>query len=71
MPAVHYKTNRVTEDLNRYINRWLASGITAAQIETALTTASTNLAAVTPAPTRDRTIKDTGPLMNPTQPRNI
>lgn len=66
-----YKTNRITEDLNRYINRWIGSGLTVAQITAALTAASTNLAAVSPTPTRDITMRDKGPLMNPTQPRNI
>ena len=65
-----YKTNRVTEDLNLCINRWLGGGITAAQIGTALTTAATNLAAVLPVPKHDRTINDPGSLMHPTQPRN-
>ena len=69
--VMHYKTNRVTEELNRHINKWIAGGITAAQIGTALTNAATNLAAVSPVPTRDRTIKDTGAAMNPSQPRNI
>ena len=69
MSVAFYKTNRVTEDLNRYINRWLAGGITYAQINTALNAAVTALTAQ--APTRDDTLKDTGTALNPTQPRNI
>lgn len=71
MSVALYKTNRVTEDINRYINRWLGSGITVAQIVSALNTAATNLGAVTPTPTHDRTIQDKGALMNPTQPRTM
>lgn len=66
-----YKTNRITEDLNRYVNRWLGSGATVTEINTALNATVTNLTAVTPTPTHDRTITDKGALMNPTQPRNI
>lgn len=58
----------LTEEINLIINMALGSGLTAAQIATALTNAETALSAVTPAPTHDRTIKDPGPALNPSQP---
>lgn len=66
-----YKQNRVVEDLNRYVNRWIGAGVPVAQIDTALTNAATALGAVVPPPTHGRMMKDLGPALNPTQPRNV
>jgi hypothetical protein len=60
-------TNLV-ENINVLINKALGAGLTAAQIETALTNASTALTALGTAPTHDRTITDTGAALNPSQP---
>lgn len=61
-------TKELGEQLNLLINMALGAGLTATQIGTALTNAGTALAAVTPAPTHDRTIKDPGAALNPSQP---
>jgi hypothetical protein len=58
----------LTEEINMIINRALGANLTVAQITAALNAQSTALAAVTPAPTRDRTIRDTGAPLNPSQP---
>jgi hypothetical protein len=62
------QTKELKEKINLLINTALGAGLTAAQINTALTNAATNLTAVTPAPTHDRTIKDPGAALNPSQP---
>lgn len=56
----------LTEELNGIINQALAGGLTKAQIATALTTASTNVTALTV--THDRTIEEPGAALNPSQP---
>lgn len=61
-------TKNLTQQLNRLINKALASNLTAAQIGAALTAQQTALAAVTPAPTHDRTITNPGQALNPSQP---
>jgi len=58
----------LTEQINYVINKALGAGLTATQIEGVLTAQETALAAVTPAPTHDRTITDPGPALNPDQP---
>jgi len=58
----------LTQEINLTINKALGGGLTAAQIETALTDQATALGAVAPVPTHDRTIQDPGPELNPSQP---
>lgn len=58
----------LTEQINLVINKALGGGLTAAEIETALTNQATALGAVAPVPTHDRTITDPGPALNPAQP---
>lgn len=58
----------LTEEINAVINKALGAGLTAAQIEAALTAQEAALAAVAPVPTHDRTIEDPGPALNPSQP---
>jgi hypothetical protein len=54
--------------INKSINKAIGGNLTAAQISTVLTNTATALTAVSPAPTRDRTIRDIGPALNPWQP---
>ena len=71
MSTALYKTTRVTENLNLMINRWLAGGITKAQISAALTAASAAVTAATLVAGHDDRITDSGAALNPTQPRTI
>lgn len=59
---------RFTEMLNRDINKALGGGLTTTQVAAALTTASTNVTALSNV-THSRAIQDHGPALNPTQPR--
>jgi hypothetical protein len=58
----------LTEMVNLLINKALAAGMTANQISVALNNGATNLGAIGTPPTHDRTITDTGQLLNPSQP---
>lgn len=59
---------RFTEELNRLINRAIAGGLPQATIQTVLTAQETALAAITsPVLSHDRTIRDPGKALNPTQ----
>lgn len=71
MSVALYKTNRCTEDLNLCINRWLAGGITKAQITTILSNASAAVTASSITAGHDDRLVDSGSALNPTQPRNI
>jgi hypothetical protein len=61
---------RLTEMVNLLINKALAGGLNANQIAVALNNGANALGDVTPAPTHDRTITNTGPALDPTQPRD-
>jgi hypothetical protein len=58
----------LTEMINIVVNKALGAGLTAAQIQAALTAQETALAAVLPVPTHSRLIEDPGPALNPSQP---
>jgi hypothetical protein len=61
-------TTNLTEDLNLLINKALGAGLTVAQIDVVIENAQTALDAVSPVPSHDRTIEDTGAALNPSQP---
>lgn len=71
MSTALFKTNRCTEELNLAINKWLAGGITKAQITTILSNASAAVTAATLTAGHDDRLVDTGSALNPTQPRTI
>ena len=71
MSVTLFKPARATEELNLKINKWLAAGLTKAQITTVLSNASTAVAAATLTAGHDDRITDTGSALNATQPRNV
>lgn len=57
-----------TEQVNLLINKAVGGGLAFTAIVTALNTQATALTTAAPGPYKDRTLKDSGPALNPSQP---